>query len=87
MAKALSVVMVLGLLWALWLFRRSGMNSLGRQVAKVQVLLWSGLLFGNLPSAFGFQPPVLMVVSFSLSGLFFLATVVQIVRAKRARRA
>ena len=86
MARALFVVLTLGLLWALWLLRRSGTDSADRQVAKVQVFLWSGLLFGNLPNVFGFQPPALMVVSFSLSGLFFLATVVQLVRAKRIRQ-
>jgi hypothetical protein len=86
MDKALVIVMALGLAAALWFCRRSGRNTPDRPVAKVQVLLWSGLLFGYLPRAVGYEPSGLAIASFSLSGLFLLATLVQLVRGKRARR-
>ena len=83
MDKAFVTVLALGLAGALWYFRRSGRKTPDRHVAKVQVLLWAGLLFGNLPRAIGYEPSGLAVTSFSLSGVFLLATLVQLVRGKR----
>ena len=87
MDKALVIVLALGLVGVLWFFRRSHPNSPDRAIAKVQVLLWSGLLVGNLPRALAYQPLWLAVASFALSGLLFGATVVHLVRARRERRA
>ena len=86
MDKAFVIVLALGLAGALWFFRRSGRNTPDRHVAKVQVLLWSGLMLGNLPRAVDYEPQGLTIASFSLSGLFLLATFVQVVRGKRVRQ-
>jgi hypothetical protein len=87
MGKALAVVLALGLGGVLWWFGRTPKDSPDRRHAKIQVLLWSWILFGNLPGAFGYPPLGLVVAAFSLSGLFLSATFVQLVRARRERRA
>ena len=75
---------VLHLAGAGWLFYRARQGSPDRHVAKIQVLLASGMMFGNLPSAFELSPSILSIGSRVVGGALLLATFVELRRRKRA---
>jgi hypothetical protein len=75
---------VLHLAFAIWLFSRAREGSPDRHVAKIQVLLASGMMFGNLPTAFDLSTSVLSIGIRVLAGVLLVATFAQVRRGQRA---
>lgn len=69
-----------------WLFLRARQGSPDHHFMKIQALLWSGVLFGNLPGAFELPGSSLAVGSRVLGGILLLASFVQLFRTKRVRQ-
>jgi hypothetical protein len=84
-AKALCGGAALFAVAALWLFVRAPKGSADRHFAKFQILLSTGVFFGNLPIALGSAKPV-STGSFVLGGIFLAATAVVLSRTKRLRK-
>jgi hypothetical protein len=84
--KVLFGIVALMLVASLWLFLRVRKGSADRHFTKIQVLLWSGMLFANMPGALGLELSGAAVASFVVGGILLLASFVQIRQTKRLRQ-